>query len=127
MLSNMVTGVGINELDGEIFFATSKGLVSTKGEAIKGFKEFTNVYVYPNPVRPEYEGNITITGLVENTIVKITDISGNIVYETNSLGGQAIWDGKNFKGRRVASGIYLVLLATPDGSQSHITKLLFLH
>ena len=127
LLSNMVTGVGINELDGEIFFATSKGLVSTKGEAIKGFKEFTNVYVYPNPVRPTYEGNITITGLVENTIVKITDISGNIVYETNSLGGQAIWDGKNFKGRRVASGIYLVLLATPDGSQSHITKLLFLH
>lgn len=127
VLSNTITGVGINEIDGEIFFATSKGIVSTKGTATKGFKEFTNVYVYPNPIRPEYEGNITVTGLVENSIVKITDISGNLVYETTSLGGQAIWDGKNFDGRRVASGIYLVLLATPDGSQSQITKLLFLH
>ena len=127
MLSNTVTGVGINEIDGEIFFATDKGLISLKGIATKGLKEYSNVYVYPNPVRPEYEGNITVTGLVENSIVKITDISGNLVYETNSLGGQAIWNGNNFDGRRVASGIYLVLVATPDGSQSAITKLLFLH
>ncbi len=127
MLSNSVSGIGINEKDGEVFFATSLGLLSYRGDAIKGYSEYTDVYVYPNPVRPDYDGIITITGLVENSIVKITDISGTLVYETISLGGQAIWDGENFDGRRVASGIYLVLLANEDGSKSHMTKLLFLH
>ncbi len=127
LFSNSVSGIGINEKDGEVFFATNKGLLSYKGSAIKGLSGFTDVYVYPNPVRPDYDGIITITGLVANSIVKITDVSGNLVYETTSLGGQAIWDGKNFNGRRVASGVYLVFLATEDGSQSHLTKLLFLH
>lgn len=127
LFSNSVSGIGINEKDGEVFFATSLGLLSYKGSATKGFSEYTDVYVYPNPVRPDYNGIITITGLVENSVVKITDISGNIVYETSSLGGQAIWDGKNFKGNRVASGVYLVFLATEDGEKSHMTKLLFLH
>ncbi len=127
LLSNSVSGIGINEETGEVFFATNLGLVSYMGSATKGFSEYTDVYVYPNPIRPDYNGVITITGLVENSIVKITDISGNLVYETTSLGGQAIWNGKNFDGRRVASGIYLVFLANEDGSKSHMTKLLFLH
>lgn len=127
LLSNSVTGIGINEITGEVFFATSLGLISYGGSAITGFKEYTDVYVYPNPVRPEYEGPITVTGLVENSIVKITDVGGSLVWETTSLGGQAIWDGRNFDGKRVASGVYLVMLATEDGLKSHITKLLFLH
>lgn len=110
-----------------MFFATDQGLVSFGGSAIEGLQEYSDVYVYPNPIRPGYEGPITITGLVSNSIVKITDISGNLVWETISLGGQAIWDGRNFNGRKVATGVYLVMLATEDGSQSHITKLLFLH
>jgi hypothetical protein len=127
MLSNSVSGIGINEKNGEVFIATNLGLISYHGSATKGFSDYTDVYVYPNPVRPDFEGIITITGLVENSIVKITDVSGNLVYETTSLGGQAIWDGTNFDGRRVASGVYLVFLATEDGGKSHITKLLFLH
>jgi hypothetical protein len=127
LLSNSVTGIGINEITGEVFFATSLGLVSYGGTATSGFTTYTHVYVYPNPVRPNYEGPITITGLVENTIVKITDVAGNLVWETKSLGGRAIWDGRNFDGKRVASGVYLVMLATEDGLKSHITKLLFLH
>jgi hypothetical protein len=127
LFSNSVSGIGINEKDGEVYFATNYGLISYKESATKGFDEYTDVYVYPNPVRPDYDGVITVTGLVENSIVKITDVSGNLVYETISLGGQAIWDGKNYDGHRVASGVYLVFLATEDGSKSHMTKLLFLH
>ncbi|MBN1949616.1 MAG: T9SS type A sorting domain-containing protein [Bacteroidales bacterium] len=127
LLSNGVTGIGINEKNGEVFFATDLGLISYGGTATEGLEEYTNVYVYPNPVRPDYEGPITITGLVSNSIVKITDVSGNLVWETTSLGGQAVWDGKNFDGNKVATGVYLVLLASEDGSRSHSTKLLFLH
>ena len=127
ILSDGVTGIGINKKNGEVFFATDQGLVSYGGIATEGSPTYSDVYVYPNPVRPGYEGPITIKGLVENSIVKITDVSGNLVWETHSLGGQAVWDGNNFKGQRVATGVYLVMLATEDGSQSHITKLLFLH
>jgi hypothetical protein len=127
LISNSVTGVAINEKSGEVFMATDKGLISYKGTATKGNADFTDVYVYPNPVRPNYEGNITITGLVENTIVKITDVSGNLVFETKSLGGQAIWDGHNFNGTRVSTGVYLVFLSSEDGEKTCFTKLVFIH
>ncbi len=90
-------------------------------------RTFGKVYVYPNPVRENYTGNIIVTGLIENTNVKITDISGNIVYEIKSLGGQAIWDGKNLLGKRVNTGVYLVFCSNSDGSKTKVTKLLFIH
>ncbi len=127
LLSNGITGIDINEKNGEVFIATDLGLVSYGGIATTGYADYTDVYVYPNPIRPDYDGPITITGLVENSIVKITDINGALVWESRSLGSRAVWDGRNFKGIRVATGVYLVMLATEDGQKSHITKLLFLH
>ena len=78
-------------------------------------------------MREDYHGDITITGLIANAHVKITDVSGNLVYETTSLGGQAIWNGKNFNGERVGTGVYLVFCTNDDGSKTHVTKLLFIH
>ena len=127
LLSNGVTGIGINQKSGEVFIATDQGLVSYGGIATEGASNFSDVYVYPNPVYPDYEGPITIAGLMENTVVKITDVSGDLVWETNSFGGQAVWDGRNFNGNKVATGVYLVMLATEDATRSHITKILFLH
>ncbi len=82
---------------------------------------------YPNPVRETYEGDITVTGLARDVNVKFTDISGNIVYETKALGGQAIWNGRNFNGERVHTGVYLVFCTNEDGSKTYVTKLLFIH
>ncbi len=127
LISNNIISIGVKENNGEVFFSTNKGLVSYMGTATEGNEEFKNVYVYPNPVRPEYSGDITITGIISNANVKITDISGNLVYETTSLGGQAIWDGKNFDGHRVSTGVYLVFMTNDDGSKTHITKLLFVN
>ena len=74
-------------------------------------------------VRPEYRDKVTITGLMDNSIVKITDLNGNLVYQTKSLGGQVIWNCRNTKGVRVASGVYLVLSATEDSKESVVTKI----
>ncbi|MCD4832438.1 MAG: T9SS type A sorting domain-containing protein [Bacteroidales bacterium] len=126
LLSNRINDIGINHETGEIFFATDKGLISYRGSATMGSDEFRDVYVYPNPVREDYEGDITIRGLVSDVNVKITDISGNIVYETTAEGGQATWNGKNFSGSRVSTGVYLVFCSNEDGSKTHITKLLFI-
>jgi len=124
---NEITDIAINQKSGEVFIGTSSGLISYMGQAIAGNEEFTDVYVYPNPVRETYEGPIVVKGLVENTDVKITDISGNLVYKTASLGGQAIWDGKNLNGNRCKTGVYLVFMTDLLGEKTKITKLLFIH
>lgn len=123
LLSDVIYSIDINEKTGEVFIGTDKGLVSYKGEATEGKSDYSDVYAYPNPVRPEYRDKVTIAGLMDNSIVKITDLNGNLIYQTKSLGGQAIWNCQNRKGVRVASGIYLVLSATEDSKESVVTKI----
>ena len=127
LLSNTISSIVINPKTGEVFFGTAAGIISYRNDATEGLQDFTDVYVFPNPVNPGYEGPIAITGLVANANVKITDISGTLVYETTSLGGQAIWYGKNFKGERAHSGVYMVFCASSDGSKKFVTKILLVN
>jgi len=127
LISNNVKDIAISENTGEVFFATDKGIVSYRGTASEAKANFQNVYAYPNPVRPNYQGDIVITGLIENTQLKITDISGNLVFETYSLGGQAIWNGKNLSGERVHTGVYLIFCSDQEGEQTFVSKLLFIN
>lgn len=123
LLSDNIYSIEINENTGEVFIGSDKGLVSYQGEATKGQDDYSDVYAYPNPVRPEHTDKVTITRLMDNSNVKITDLSGNLIYQTKSLGGQATWNCRNAKGVRVASGIYLVLSATEDSKESVVTKI----
>ncbi len=125
--TNWITAIAINQESGEVFFGTEDGTLSYRGTATAGSDEMNQVYTFPNPVREDYRGPITITGLVGQANVKITDISGNLVFETESLGGQAIWDGTNTLGERVHTGVYLVFISNSDGSKTFITKILFIH
>jgi hypothetical protein len=127
LFSNNITALAINQISGEVFIGTSEGLISYKGDAIAGKDAFADVYVYPNPVRETWDGPVTITGLVEDTDVKITDITGNLVHQSRSLGGQAIWDGKNLNGNRVRTGVYLVFCTDKQGERTHIEKILFIN
>jgi hypothetical protein len=119
--------VGIHDKTGEVFFGTDRGIISYRSDATKAGEDFGDVFAFPNPVRPDYHGNITITGLIKDANVKITDIAGNLVYETTTLGGQVVWDGKNLDGRRVATGVYIIFCTNDDGSKTKITKLLFMN
>jgi len=127
LLSNSITSIAINDKNGEVFFGTDKGIISYVAEATGPADNYESVLVYPNPVRENFTGQVAITGLIENTLVKITDLNGNIVFETLSLGGQVLWDGKNFDGEKVSTGVYLVFCSNEDGSLSDVTKLLFIH
>ncbi|MBA4407941.1 MAG: two-component regulator propeller domain-containing protein [Bacteroidota bacterium] len=125
--SNEINDIAINQQTGEVFFGTASGLISIMGEATAANDEFSDVYVYPNPVRETYDGPIVVKGLVDDTDVKITDISGSLVFKTTSLGGQAIWDGRNLNGNRCKTGVYLIFMTDPAGEKTKITKLLFIH
>jgi len=127
LYTNNVRKITIDHSTGEVYFGTSKGILSYRGTATQGFEDFTDVYAFPNPVRENYDGPIAIKGLINNTTVKITDISGQLVYETKSEGGQALWYGKNFEGRRVSTGVYMVFLTNEDGSKKMATKILLIN
>ncbi|MFN0031689.1 MAG: T9SS type A sorting domain-containing protein [Flavobacteriales bacterium] len=123
IFSNTIYDIAINHDNGEVFIGTEKGVIGFFSTATNYDPEMTNVRVFPNPVRPEYAGNITIDGLAYNTSVKVTDMQGNIVYETESEGGRAVWDGKTFAGDSLTSGVYLVFVTTPDGSADEVKQL----
>ena len=127
LLSNDILSIAINPSSGEVFFGTSQGIVSYQSDAADGAETFSSVYAYPNPVREGFTGVITITGLISNTQVKITDVKGNLVCQTVSNGSIATWDGKDVHGRKVNSGIYLALCSSEDGTQSAITKILVIN
>jgi len=124
LLDNAVYGISVIEASGEVFFATAKGLCSYRSDATESQVGFENVMVFPNPVKKDYLGKIAISGLSNATNVKITDISGNLVFETISLGGTAIWDGKRFNGEKVKTGVYLFLCTSEDFESSIVKKVL---
>jgi len=128
LFSNNITSIGIDQLSGEVFFGTEKGLISYRGTATYGPPEFDaeQVYAYPNPVRHDYNGYIAIKGLVRDADVKITDAQGRTVYATKADGGQAIWDGRSHAGDRATTGVYLVFASDQDGNETFVTKILFI-
>nr|WP_321407377.1 two-component regulator propeller domain-containing protein [uncultured Carboxylicivirga sp.] len=122
--SNYINDIAIDPNSGEVFIATSKGIVSYKGKATEGHEDLNTIYAYPNPVREDFSGEITITGLVKDSNVKITTASGKLVYETRSLGGRAYWNGRNLSGEKVKSGVYIAYISSEDGSEVQTTKIL---
>ena len=126
---NEIISICINDLTGEVFFITGKGIISFRGEATEGVEEIDKmqVYAYPNPVKPGYEGKIAIKGLTANADIKITDASGELVFATTAFGGQAIWDGITTEGKRAETGIYLVFSTDETGKQTIVTKIMLMN
>ena len=125
LLSDDILSIAINQESGEVFFLADKGLSSYMSDATEPSEEMTDDHViaYPNPVTPEYEGLITITGLSYDADIKITSSNGALIAEGRSNGGMFTWDGCDKKGRRVASGVYMVITATSDGKSGTVCKI----
>jgi len=124
--SNIINDIDINSATGEVFIATAKGLVSFKGTATQANDDLNEVYVYPNPVRPEYQGTVKITGLLNKANVKVTDIAGNLVYEAISEGGTIEWDTTAFGKYKVASGVYMIFISAEDGVETKVKKVMII-
>ncbi len=121
--SNTVLKMAYNSKNGEMFILTGKGLVSYRSGSSAGGNTNRSVVVFPNPVRPGYEGKVGITGLVRDASVKITDVNGKLIREVEAKGGTASWDLLDYNGQRVRSGVYILLNASQDGSETHIGKI----
>ncbi|MGO4820172.1 MULTISPECIES: type IX secretion system anionic LPS delivery protein PorZ [unclassified Flavobacterium] len=124
--SNVINDIDINPTTGEVFIATDKGLISFKGVATASSDDLNNVYVYPNPVRPQYTGTVKIAGLINKANVKITDITGSLVYETTAEGGTIEWDTTAFGKYKVASGVYMIFISAQDGLETKVKKVMII-
>ena len=125
--SNFVTEVVVDPVTGIAYVGTSSGLAAYRSDAVQASSDYSNVYAFPNPVRPDYEGWISVTGLMDNSLVKITDTAGNLFFQGYSNGGQISWDGRDRNGKRVKTGVYLVFASSnpQSGSQSGVvTKIM---
>ena len=131
LFDNVINDIEIQQVTGEVYIGTNKGLQSIRGTATEGGVVNSNdVVVFPNPVRPEYDGVIAIKGLARDADVKITDMSGRLVYQTTALGGQAIWDGRDYTGRKAATGVYLVFSTSTqriENPDAVVAKILFVN
>ena len=126
LLSNVVKKLAIDGSNGEVYFATQKGICSFRSTATEGGEKNEEVLVFPNPVPPGFAGSIAIRGWVNNATVKITELDGRLVYQTRALGGQEIWDGRNYRGQKISSGIYLVLVSDDSRKERIATKIFFI-
>jgi ligand-binding sensor domain-containing protein len=122
--SNIIIDIDINQVTGEVLIATENGLVSYKGTSTKGLDNLENIVVFPNPVRPDFTGQVAITGLMNKANVKITDIEGNLVHEAVSEGGTLLWDTMAFGKYKVSSGVYMVFASSEDGAETKVKKIM---
>ena len=125
LLADDIESIAIDDRTGEVYIGTSKGLCSYHGGATAPVDAMNKdvIYAYPNPVRPDYTGPITIVGLTYNADVKIVTVNGTLVAQGRSNGGTFEWDGCDTHGRRVASGVYMVQTATADGGKGTVCKI----
>lgn len=122
LISNNIYDIKINQETGELFIITDLGLVSFRSDASQDDADYSSTKVFPNPVRPGYEGLITIQGIRYDSDVKVTDVAGNLIFKTTSNGGTATWDGKRVDGSRAESGVYLIWTATNEGTSKKVGK-----
>ena len=128
LVSNTVYGVNVNPNNNEVFFATDAGVYVYNSSSSPAADDYSDVLVYPNPVRPEYTGMVTITGLMDNSLVKIADSAGNVVYTGTSEGGSMTWDVCNSSGSRVRSGIYFIMASqNAEGNTGVVAKVMVIN
>ena len=121
---NSVLSIGIEPTDGDVFFFTKNEIISYKGNSTEPSTTQSAIKIFPNPVAPNYNGPIVIKNLVNNALVKITDINGQLMMQTRALGGQAVWNGMDQYQRKVASGIYLIFARDDMGNEKAVGKIL---
>ncbi len=122
--NNTVLSIGIEPSEGDVFFFTKNEIISYKGNATESALVQSSIKIYPNPIAPNYDGPILIKNLVNNALVKITDINGQLMMQTRALGGQAVWNGRDQYQHKVASGIYLIFVRDDMGNEKAVGKIL---
>lgn len=126
LLSDNILSLCYDNTSGLLFISCEGGVITYQTDAIEGASDFSSIYCYPNPVRPEYSGELRIMGLMNDSQVSITTASGDLIYRTTSQGATATWDLHTAYGARVEPGIYLIHGVSSAQKKGTICKFLVL-
>lgn len=118
-----VLDIEIHDETGEVFIGTNEGIISYRAPATVSTGANSNVQIYPNPVTPDFNGRVGISGLVTDADVRITDISGKLIWQTRANGGTASWNVRDYNGSRAATGVYLVFISSDGGEDALVGKI----
>ena len=124
LFSNKIKALALNSNTGELYIGSEIGIMGYKSNATSSNTQFVDLEVYPNPVRPDYDGKIAIKGMMKNSEVKIVDASGFLIKNIISEGGQAVWDGRDRNNLKVGSGVYYFFATSQDGYSKAKSKIL---
>ena len=122
--SDYIMALAMDEETGTVYISAEGGICSYKTDAISGAKDYKATYCYPNPVRPDFTGDLHVMGLMDQTKVRICDVANHVLFETVSEGGMVSWNLQGADGRRVKSGVYLIYGIDEAGKSGCISKFL---
>ncbi len=127
--TNEILSVVCDPKSNIVYVGTRYGLAEYSSDASPAAGDYSEVYAYPNPVRPDYGGWITVKGLMDDSLVKIADAAGNVFFQGRSEGGMITWDGCNAAGQRVKTGVYYVFASQggDSGSSGAVTKIMVIN
>jgi hypothetical protein len=125
LISDQISVITIDQESGEVYFGTASGLISYRSTATEAASNYNNYKVFPNPVKSDYSGYITLSGLMGSSFCKVVDASGLLVWQGYANGGELVWDGKGFNGQRPATGVYFIFASSDTGEEKQVAKLLF--
>ena len=126
LISNNIVSIAVNDITGEVFIATDLGLVSYQDVAMKAQSKMEELKVFPNPFAYDKHQLIYIEGLSEQTIIRVLGVDGTVVQEFESTGGRSSWDGLDYNGRKLGSGVYFVVAYESDGREKGIGKVVII-
>ena len=126
LFSNDILALSFDPETSVLYISCESGILTYQTDAWQGEADFSNLYCYPNPVRPEYSGDLRIMGLMADSYVTITDVSGNLIMRTRSIGSSITWDLRDSDGRRIEPGIYMIHGVDSEGKKGKICKFLVL-
>lgn len=121
--SDLINDIALDHQSGEVFISTEKGIVSFRADATSSGVASRVIKIFPNPITADFSGTVGITGLVQDAIVKITDVSGKLIWQVQANGGTATWNVRDYKGRKASTGVYLVFASREDGTESMVGKI----
>ena len=113
-----VNAVFASKTDNSVYFATPQGVMVYGGNSVSPASELNQLKVYPNPVTPDYGGDVTIEGLTDGALVKIADSAGAVIWQSRAEGGMVTWNMTNASGKRVRTGIYYIFASTAANTSS---------
>lgn len=123
LVDNNINTIAIDGKKGIVYIGTEKGLSSLEIAATAPKNTFSSIDLSPNPVYLSTHSSVEISGLVDESLIKVLALNGTLINQFPAQGGgRAFWNCRDGEGRMVSSGVYLIVAYNRAGDQVATSK-----